>query len=258
MLTAELCPPTPPATMTSYDKKIDTSMSKSVEKPPYEGLPSFSTTAPPPYTHGDTSPRWHHDEKCGTSPTRSHTSPPSSSTQPSSHLMHVMYEGWSMNRARILSTDKSQILYRLEFHTRKPNIVISDSTTGVTLGTVTYHGLKSRMDTTVLGNDIPLTSKGIMHCKYHFTSAAIGDGKVFWWHIKNWKMDLECRDESGEAVAQFRFSAWNTKKAGTLELWGEGMENPGLKSEILVTGVGLVECMFNLRTTSLIAAGSKG
>ena len=80
---------------------------------------------------------------------------------------------------------------------------------------------------------------------------------MFTWHVKNWKMDLECRDGRGAAVAQFRFSSWNTKKAGTLELFGEGTENEGLKSEILVTGVGLVECMFNLRTTSLIVAGSE-
>ncbi|KAL8718840.1 MAG: hypothetical protein Q9181_008144 [Wetmoreana brouardii] len=159
-----------------------------------------------------------------------------------------------MNRAHILDTDKTTRLYSLKFRMIKPHMIIESVSTGATVATVVYHSLSSRIDTTLHGHPVTLTSAGLLKSKYTWSSPALG-GATMTWNAKSFTgLDLDCLDEQGILIARYLFSNWSMTKCGTLELLGPRATHGPVTEELLVTGLALVVYVLTLRYKPIVSA----
>jgi hypothetical protein len=161
--------------------------------------------------------------------------------QAPSHTLNVEYEGWKGTKARIMSEENSTRLYDIKLsYFSKPHMLIttapSGSGDGETIGTVSFHTLSSRIDTTVRSTPLPLTKRGNLKYGYRFTSKILGEME---WKTGGHKMDLTCFDAKGVARARFVFANWSMKKCGKFEMLGGGIEEA--RDELLVTGLAFVQ-----------------
>lgn len=173
----------------------------------------------------------------------------------SSRTLHVRYEGWPIDRVRVLDDDNSTILYTVQLQMRKPHITINSVATGAAMGTVIFHSLTTRIDTTVHSSPIILTAGGLLKNSYTYSSPALGGGKLTW-KTRNFKLDLICMDEQNMPIARFVFNNWSLRKCGTFEMIGPGLDRVDVMEETLVTGLALVEYVLTLRLSTVVAANS--
>lgn len=169
-------------------------------------------------------------------------------TQAPSVMLHVRYESWRTSDIHILGADNATTLYTLKLHLRKPQMIINSASTNATIATVTFPSFSSRIDTTVHGSPIALTSRGLLKNGHTWSSPALGNMDLAW-KTKALSSDLECLDEQGVPVARYVFPHMSLRKAGRFELYGPEVTRGAVMEEILVMGLAMVE--YNLRNQQM-------
>ncbi|KAG6999551.1 hypothetical protein G7Y79_00034g069740 [Physcia stellaris] len=211
-----------------------------------------SSAPPPPYSEDAANQQTPSDIKDLSSQRTSLSSETSSlpsKTQPS-RTLHCVTDGLSLTSARVLDTDKSTLAYSIKYRLRKAHLSLVCATTGVTVGTVSYHCRTTRIDITVRDTPLSLTSTGMFSCGYSFESPALGGQMMKWKTQKRWGTDLVCVDERGEVLARYVFSRFSLRKCGRLELFVDGGDEK-LVDEVLVSGLAVVEWAVMTRQSSV-------
>ncbi|KAI9805434.1 MAG: hypothetical protein M1825_000685 [Sarcosagium campestre] len=154
---------------------------------------------------------------------------------------------------RIVDADSEKELFIVKSQIRRPNMLITSSQTGDTLGTAVFHAFTCRVDTTVRGHPIAMNSVGTLGRKgYTFPSSA-RPGTSFRWKCQSSNLDIICYDERDVAFARFHFSNWSLRKCGKLEFIGPLANDGGpVMEEIFVTGMAMMEYVLAMRV--LLAA----
>jgi hypothetical protein len=216
----------------------ESSDSKTAEQPTMKNSKAYEHDEPeleaaPPPSYPETQNNLQAQSVPSSIPGNSAYPPLPHHTQAPSRTFHIEYESALTNRARILAEDNTTLLYILKLHLSKPYTTIDSVSTGSTIGTVTFHTLSNRIDTTIQNSPIALTPRGILKFGYKFTLR----GEELSWKMQKHKLDLVCVDEAGVARARFCFANWSLRKCGVLEVFGSG---EGVE-ELLVTGLAVVQ-----------------
>jgi hypothetical protein len=213
---------------------------------------SNSQAAPPPSYSGSQS-QIPVDNRSAPSYETSAYPPLPHHTQAPSLTLNIKYESWRKSKIQVLAADNTTILYAINLGMRKPHMTIRSASSDATLGTVAFHSLTNRIDTTVNGSSIPLTSAGVLKNGHKWTSPARGNVE-FIWKSKLRNLDLTCVDERGVPIARFKFPNWSLRKVGTFEMLGPDVAQGAIMEELLVTGMAMVEYTMGLVNVSVAAA----
>ncbi len=189
------------------------------------------------------------------------TSPnPSYGQQPiAPRVLHIYHEGLTRRHARILDSDKSTPLYRIDANSgglfsSKPHVKISVASTGAQVGTVTFHSMSSDIDLTIHNQPIILEKSGFLTSAHEFHSLATG-GSLKWKRDGMFSNgDMVCLDQAEQLIARFQISNWAFKKEGKFEL-GPGVDDV-LMDEVVTSGVAMVEYRAKQRAAAGGAAGA--
>jgi hypothetical protein len=156
-----------------------------------------------------------------------------------------------------MDTDNMTELFKVKLQLKKPHLGIASARTGATMGTVTYHSLTSRIDTTLHGSPISMTPCGILGRKGHvYSSPARGNANMRW-KLQSHNLDLVCLDEREVPITRFHFSNWSMYKCGKLELIGPTANDGGAVMEkIIVTGLAMAEYVLAMRLTAVVAGAN--
>lgn len=245
--------------MAAFDIKDPSSMARSVPPleaaPPYTenpiltGAPNSSTTA------SDYSPNAASTAALPTYNTS--TAFPPSSTR----LLHIYYSGIMQRNMRILSPDKTTVLYTIKttgacLFGSKPHVTVCKADTGAVIGTVTFHSLSRKIDMVVHGNPVALTSQGLFTSAHDWTSVSAMTAEKspmrFTWKNENlYGNRMVCFDEQRREYARFDATCWALQKAGKFEI--SPLVNEDLLDEFVVAGVAMLELK---RRTASAAAGA--
>ena len=159
----------------------------------------------------------------------------------------VRFDNWKWRKATILESDENTKLYRIECHTRKPQIImqslLDNSASTDSSGDATFHTLSSRIDIRLHDQSIKLTSRGSLKDGYTYASPALNGAKMTWQSRSMGRdLNLVCLDERAIPVAQISMGSWSVTKAGTIELTGERVMNQGpVMDEIVLTGLAMMQ-----------------
>ncbi|RFU32942.1 hypothetical protein B7463_g3396, partial [Scytalidium lignicola] len=162
--------------------------------------------------------------------------------------LHIQFDNWKWRKGTILDSDQKTELYRIECHTRAPQIIMYSLRDSVqspeSRGEVTMHAMTSRMDIRIHNEDIKLTSRGILKDGHSYTSPAL-EGAKLTWQSKS-KLDylnLLCLDENAMPVARTSFAnSWKATKGGTIELAGDGVVKDGrAMDKVVLTALAMIQ-----------------
>jgi hypothetical protein len=165
----------------------------------------------------------------------------SSQAQSDGRILHVYFEGWKMDSIRVCDSDKTSVLYTAELRLKKPYMTLHSAPSNSNIGTVNFHTLTTRIDTTIHDQSIALTSHGMMKLPYNYNSPAFG-GMEMTWNPRS-KLDelkLVLLDDKANPVAKFEPTNWSTHKSGKFELLERSTSNAGVMDEVVSTELAVI------------------
>lgn len=186
---------------------------------------------------------------------------PAHGQQSAPRILHVYHEGFTHRRVQILDSDKQTPVYRIDANSgglfsSKSHLRIHEAATNAEIATITFHSMSSDIDMAIQNRPILLSKSGFLTSAHEFRSLATG-GSFKWKSDGVFSLgDMVCLDEREQLVARFESCAWAMKKAGKLEL--SGGINGVLMTEIVISGIAMIEYMRRKRKSSSAAAGSAG
>jgi hypothetical protein len=158
----------------------------------------------------------------------------------SSRTLHIYCDGHTRRKLRVLGDDKGTELYTATMKPRKPNMIVRKESANTDIGTVNYHTLSTRIDITVAGQTLSLTSRGWTQRHYQFDSPAFSNAKLTWRaQSKIDEMNMALLDDRDMPVARFIPVDWAMKKTGKIEFLNERVTNEELMDEIVVTALAI-------------------
>jgi hypothetical protein len=166
-------------------------------------------------------------------------------------MLHVRYESWRKNELCILDADNNTTLYTIKLQMRKPQMTIESISTKATTGTVIFHTLTNRIETTVHNSPITLTSRGLLKNGHKWSSSRSGNVDMTWITNRG-NFNLVCLDEQALPVARFIFPNWSLRKAGTFEILAPEMSQGAVMDEIIVTGLAMAEYNIGLANVNAL------
>lgn len=170
--------------------------------------------------------------------------------------LHVKYENWKQNSARVLDSDKTNVLYTSTSKLRKPHMTFRSwpannpgqdrEDEGTIVGTVTFPLFHVQVDTVVHDRPISLRpkSKWSFKPKWAYSSPAFDDATLTWQSRCGFKtFDFVLLDENQLPLAKFSSNdSWTKwKKVGDIEICDPQAASSEKLDEIVVVGLALVE-----------------
>jgi hypothetical protein len=137
------------------------------------------------------------------------------------------------------------VLYTVDLHLRKPNMIFKSGSTENTIGTVGFPSLSSKIKTRVHDQDITLDVKMTFKTGFKreitYESPALQNSRLTWRSKSCFKVfDFECLDEMSVPLAKFTaHSSLTLTKAGRFDFFGSRASSGIVMDEVLVTGLAL-------------------
>lgn len=161
--------------------------------------------------------------------------------------MIIKFDDWKWRKASILDADLRTVMYRVEYHMRKPQIIMYPISKGKaeSRNEATLHYMSSLIDINMDGQAIALKSRGMLKDGYTFDSSA-RDGAKMTWHSHTWcgYFNLVCENEQSVPVARLSLAyLWSmTTAAATFQvLEKELLEDGQHLDEVLLTGLAMMQ-----------------
>ena len=170
-----------------------------------------------------------------------------SSAQPETtgRVLHVVYTSGWLTKLQVLESDKTTALYECDTNRlKRPDMIMRSGADNSEMGTVKIHLFKSRIETYVHGQHIPLNSGGMLKGSYSFTSPAFQNATLTWQPRRKMDpLDMVLLDDQAMPVARFlKGEYYGLKKAaGQIELLGNSAGNQAMMDEIVVTALAILQ-----------------
>lgn len=181
------------------------------------------------------------------------------STIAQTRTLQVEFDNWKWRKATVSDLHEKAELYRVEFHVRKPQIIVQPTSqndpTIKTIGEVTFHCLSSRIDIVLNGRDIELSSRGFWKDGYTYASPALDGARMTWQsRCRGGYFDLVCLNEAAMAVARAVLALGSVKKVATIEIMGgEAMIEGRGMDEMVLTGLAILQQRLTTYSASVAA-----
>ena len=166
------------------------------------------------------------------------------------------YTNWAGSHIGVFDGDESRPLFRVDLKMTKPQMRFNSGNSNTVMATVNFHNLSSRIDATINGDTITLTSPGFkeMLALYGFPSAA-EPGLTLTWRAKKWSSQLNCEDQSGMPIARFSYGGIR-KKNNRMEILAPRAASGRLFDEVVVTGITMAHMLVFITMTAATVAAS--
>jgi hypothetical protein len=123
---------------------------------------------------------------------------------------------------------------------RKPNMIIRKESANTEIGTVNFHTFSCRIDTTIGGQILSLTSRGWAGRHYEFDSPSFGNTKLAWKaQRKIDELNMALLDDRDMPIAKFIPVDWAMKKTGKIEILNDRVTTEEMMDEIVVTALAI-------------------
>jgi hypothetical protein len=140
-----------------------------------------------------------------------------------------------MQGLRVYDSDKTTPLYEVELGWKKLEMKIRSTATNNEIGTAEYHFVKTRIDTTVHGTPIRLSSQH-WNREYTYDSPAFIGAKLTWKPQRKLdELDMVLLDEKAMPIARFMPANWAMKKGGKLEILSQSVGGQEVMDEVVVS-----------------------
>lgn len=172
--------------------------------------------------------------------------PQSYHTQAPSRTLQVDFTDWKGRHIHVSEAGpEAPVLYTVDIHMRKPNMVFKTGETGSTFATIDFPTFSSKIKAHIHGHEITLHVKMGLRSGFKagitYESPALQSACLTWRSKSCFKIfDFECLDEKSVPLAQFTpHNSWSVKKLGRLELFGTRASSGVGMDEVVVTGLAL-------------------
>ena len=175
--------------------------------------------------------------------------PPVYSVRPSPpaggrRILNIHYPGFNYRHMEIYDSNSDTPLYSVQSNSgsmfsAKPHIVVFNASTGVVIGSITFHSFSSAIDIQVHGKELPLKKASVFTSAYQFRSNASG-GRFAWKRDGVFSGgDLKCTNDKDQTIAFFESISFAVKQDGKFEI-GPNVKR-SMMDELIVTGLAAVE-----------------
>ena len=165
------------------------------------------------------------------------------------------YTNWAGSHISLADGDESKPLLRADLKMTKPQMTFKSATNESTLATINFYTFSTKIDATINGDTLTLTSPGFkdMLALYSFASAA-EPGSTFMWKGRKSSTELNCEDQSGLKIARFKYGGIR-KRHCRLEILAPRAASGRLLDEVVVTGIAMAHLLVFI-SIGTVAAGA--